>query len=89
MDLTTALMKNWSSISRRRRPHPYGVLELSHDKNDEGFKFEMSINSYAYDVQIADASMYILTPRLWLMVAASTANQTAPIPMPVAVLTVA
>lgn len=36
-----------------------------------GFKFEMSINSYAYDVQIADASMYILTPRLWLMVAAS------------------
>ena len=54
-----------------------------------GLKFEMSINSYAYDVQIADASMYILTPRLWLMVAASTANQNAPVPMPVTGLTVA
>lgn len=34
-------------------------------------QFEMSINAYAYDVQNADASMYILTQRFWLLVAAS------------------
>ncbi len=31
----------------------------------------MSINSYAYDAQNADASTYIRTPHLWLLVAAS------------------
>lgn len=34
-------------------------------------QFEMSINAYAYDVQNADASMYILAQRFWLLVAAS------------------
>ncbi|MFP5442390.1 MAG: hypothetical protein ACLGIY_02085 [Betaproteobacteria bacterium] len=34
-------------------------------------QFEMSINAYAYDVQNSDASMYILTQRFWLLVAAS------------------
>ena len=33
-------------------------------------QFEMSINAYAYDVQNADASMYILTLLSLLLVAA-------------------